>query len=166
MALYIIKNDSKELTPGEQKLLNKIKKLYETYKNNAYLYVQPTISSLIPDFILIDEKRGISILEVKDWSLSYIKDVNKRRVILNDREDDNPINKTKQYYNICNGIISDNDKIYHLNVLVVLLIAVNPYKSPHKIYTTYLSVLCDYLPLSQTYYVTLCLFISRKIAFN
>lgn len=115
MALYIIKNDSKELTPGEQKLLNKIKKLYETYKNNAYLYVQPTISSLIPDFILIDEKRGISILEVKDWSLSYIKDVNKRRVILNDREDDNPINKTKQYYNICNGIISDNDKIYHLN---------------------------------------------------
>lgn len=115
MSLYIIKNDSKDLTLGENKLLNKIKKLYENYENNAYLYVQPTISNLIPDFILIDEKKGISILEVKDWSLPYIKDVNKRRVILNDREDDNPVNKTKQYFNICNGIISYNDEIYELN---------------------------------------------------
>ena len=115
MSLYIIKNDSKNLTLGENKLLNKIKKLYENYENEAYLYVQPTISNLIPDFILIDEKKGISILEVKDWSLSYIKDVNKRRVILIDREDDNPVNKTKQYFNICNGIISDNDEIYDLN---------------------------------------------------
>ncbi|KHS57693.1 hypothetical protein QX51_06925 [Terrisporobacter othiniensis] len=115
MSLYIIKNDSKDLTPGENKLLSKIKKLYESYESEAYLYVQPTISSLIPDFILIDKKKGISILEVKDWSLSYIKDVNKRRAILSDREDDNPVNKTKQYFNICNGIISDNDKIYDLN---------------------------------------------------
>ncbi len=115
MSLYIIKNDSKDLTPGENKLLNKIKKLYENYENEAYLYVQPTISNLIPDFILIDNKKGISILEVKDWSLSYMKDVNKKRAILIDREDDNPVNKTKQYFNICNGIISDNDKIYDLN---------------------------------------------------
>ena len=115
VSLYIIKNDSKDLTPGENKLLSKIKKLYESYESEAYLYVQPTISSLIPDFILIDKKKGISILEVKDWSLSYIKDVNKRRAILSDREDDNPVNKTKQYFNICNGIISDNNKIYDLN---------------------------------------------------
>ncbi|MFR1812473.1 MAG: hypothetical protein ACLSWP_13050 [Terrisporobacter sp.] len=39
------------------------------------MYVQPTISKLVPDFILIGENRGISILEVKDWSLSYIKDI-------------------------------------------------------------------------------------------
>lgn len=114
MTLNIIKNESKKLTKGEIELLNKIRKLYKEYKSDAYLYVQPTISNLIPDFILIDEKRGISILEVKDWSLSYIKDINKRRVILADREDDNPISKTTQYYNICNGIISNNDKIYYL----------------------------------------------------
>lgn len=115
MSLYIMKNDSKNLTKGENSLLNKIKKLYKNEKRDAYLYVQPTISNLVPDFILIDEKKGISILEVKDWSLSYIKDVNKRKVILSDRQDDNPINKTRQYFNICNGIISDNEKIYDLN---------------------------------------------------
>ena len=89
LTLNIIKNESKKLTKGEMELLNKIRKLYKEYQSEAYLYVQPTISNLIPDFILIDEKRGISILEVKDWSLSYIKDINKRRVILADREDDN-----------------------------------------------------------------------------
>ena len=76
MTLNIIKNESKKLTKGEMELLNKIRKLYKEYQSEAYLYVQPTISNLIPDFILIDEKRGISILEVKDWSLSYIKDIN------------------------------------------------------------------------------------------
>lgn len=82
------------------------------------MYVQPTISKLVPDFILIDENRGISILEVKDWSLSYIKDIDKRRVVLADREDDNPLSKTKQYYDICKGIISNNDKIYYLTDII------------------------------------------------
>ena len=59
MTLNIIKNESKKLTKGEMELLNKIRKLYKEYQSEAYLYVQPTISNLIPDFILIDEKRGI-----------------------------------------------------------------------------------------------------------
>ena len=75
MPLNIIKNESKKLTKGEKELLNKIKLLYKNYQDEAYLYVQPTISKLVPDFILIGENRGISILEVKDWSLSYIKDI-------------------------------------------------------------------------------------------
>ena len=48
------------------------------------MYVQPTISKLVPDFILIDENRGISILEVKDWSLSYIykkKEIKDRKLV-------------------------------------------------------------------------------------
>ena len=80
MPLNIIKNESKKLTKGEKELLNKIKLLYKNYQDEAYLYVQPTISKLVPDFILIDENRGISILEVKDWSLSYIKDINLQNI--------------------------------------------------------------------------------------
>ena len=118
MSLYLIRNDSKELTAGERKLLNKIRELYENEESLAYLYVQPTISNLIPDFILIDEKRGISILEVKDWSMGYIKDVNKRRVILEDREDDNPTFKTKQYVNQCKGIIAIDDDLCDLDEIV------------------------------------------------
>lgn len=56
-----------------------------------YIYSQSVISGKRPDFIIIDSKRGISILEVKDWTEDYIKDVNKRKVKLLDMECDNPI---------------------------------------------------------------------------
>lgn len=106
MSLEIIKNDAKELTKGEQKVLNKIKILYKETKYVAYLYVQPTIGQLIPDFILIDPKKGLCILEVKDWELSYIQEINKKSVVLQDRQDDNPIHKTSKYLNIAKGLIA------------------------------------------------------------
>ncbi|MFR9068756.1 MAG: UvrD-helicase domain-containing protein [Paraclostridium sp.] len=109
MSLEVIKNDAKELTPGEKSILNKIKSLYKDYKGDAYLYIQPTIGSLVPDFILIDEQRGLSILEVKDWSMGYISSINKRKVQLADREDDNPVLKTRKYLDITNGIISTSN---------------------------------------------------------
>lgn len=109
MGLNIIKNDVQELTLGENKLLNKLKNIYKDYDKEAYLYIQPKISSLVPDFILIDSKRGISILEVKDWSISYIRDINKKKVELQDRSDDNPVYKTSKYLSIAKGLLSTND---------------------------------------------------------
>lgn len=124
MGLKIIKNDILELTSGENRLLNKLKNIYKDYDKEAYLYIQPKISSLVPDFILIDQKRGISILEVKDWSIDYIRDINKRRVELSDRSDDNPVYKTSKYLSIAKGLLlTDNntefieDNIYANTVL-------------------------------------------------
>ncbi|MEK5486561.1 MULTISPECIES: hypothetical protein [Lysinibacillus] len=70
--LHIIPNDLPTLTKGERSVLNKIKNLYKTQQSDAYLYIQPKIKNLIPDFILIDCLRGVSILEVKDWSIDYL----------------------------------------------------------------------------------------------
>lgn len=109
MSLEIIKNDSKDLTPGEKSVLNKLKKLYKDYNYTTYLYIQPNIGKLVPDFILIDEKKGLSIIEVKDWSIDYIKNINKRTVQLADRADDNPVYKTKKYLDIAKGIVSTSD---------------------------------------------------------
>ena len=109
MSLEIIKNDSKDLTPGEKSVLNKLKKLYKNYNYTTYLYIQPNIGKLMPDFILIDEKKGLSIIEVKDWSIDYIKNINKRTVQLADRDDDNPVYKTKKYLDIAKGIVSTSD---------------------------------------------------------
>lgn len=110
MGLEIIKNYAKGLTPGEESVLNKVKKLYKNYNYTSYLYIQPNIGKLVPDFILIDENRGLSIIEVKDWSINYIKNINKRTVQLVDREDDNPVFKTKKYLDIARGIISTSDE--------------------------------------------------------
>lgn len=109
MTLNIIKNDAQELTSGENKLLNKIKYIYKDYDKEAYLYVQPKISTLIPDFMLIDSQRGISILEVKDWSIKYIRDINKKIVELQDRSDDNPVYKTGKYLSIAKGLLTTSD---------------------------------------------------------
>ncbi|WP_343336887.1 UvrD-helicase domain-containing protein [Terrisporobacter petrolearius] len=109
MCLKIIKNDGKELTTGEKSVLNKVKKLYQDYNYIAYLYIQPNIGKLVPDFILIDENKGLAIIEVKDWSTDYIKNINKRTVQLVDRDDDNPVFKTKKYLDIAKGIISTSD---------------------------------------------------------
>ena len=111
MGLNIIKNYMQELTSGENKLLNKLTSIYEDYEEEVYLYIQPKISSLVPDFILIDSQRGISILEVKDWSISYIRDINKRKVELSDRSDDNPVYKTIKYLSIAKGLLSTDDNM-------------------------------------------------------
>lgn len=85
--LRIIRNYSTELTPGESKILRKIQALYSDCDYIAYLYVQPNLEkfSLKPDFIIIDPKRGLSIIEVKDWTAAYIRSFEKNKVVLKDR---------------------------------------------------------------------------------
>ncbi len=126
MPIKIIRNDAKDLTQGETTVLNKIIYLYKDVFYDAYLYIQPTIGKLQPDFLIIDAKRGISIIEVKDWSIDYIKDINQRVVLLQNREEDNPIFKTKKYLDICIGVLSSednldiNDRVFGNTILINL----------------------------------------------
>lgn len=127
MGLNIIKNSIQDLTLGENKLLNKLKDIYNDCAQEVYLYIQPKINDLIPDFIIIDPQRGVSILEVKDWGISYIRSIDKKRAKLQDREDDNPIYKTGKYLKLIQGIISSSkdsmdfieDNIYANTVLTI-----------------------------------------------
>lgn len=109
MGISISVNKSKKLTKGEQKVLDALKNAYAKEKHKIFLYVQPTLSKKRPDFIIIDAKRGILILEVKDWSENYIKEVDKRRVTLLDDECDNPIMQVKGYKNILNSALFNRD---------------------------------------------------------
>ncbi len=90
MGIKISINKSHELTKGESKVLEALKNAYKEISEEVYVYVQSTLSGKRPDFIVIDQKRGISILEVKDWSEDYIVNVNRRKVKLLDLECDNP----------------------------------------------------------------------------
>lgn len=109
MGLFISNNKNVELTNGEEKFLDALKKMYLGTASDVIIYVQSVISKKRPDFIIIDSKNGISILEVKDWSEEYIKEVNKRKVTLLDGECDNPNMQVNGYKNIlCSGIFSRN----------------------------------------------------------
>ena len=58
-----------KLTDGEKYTLDqKLKKLLA--ENECFIYVQPLINGLKPDFILIGKSFGVIIIEVKDWDLN------------------------------------------------------------------------------------------------
>lgn len=128
MSIIAIPNDS-EFTPGEEKVFNKIKSLYASTTYQAFLYLKPRIRNLEPDFILIDPYNGVSIIEVKDWSLNYVSSINRLKVNLKTgKVDDNPAFKANQYFNLSKGLFESDIRLldnnanpcYNLSSIVVL----------------------------------------------
>jgi hypothetical protein len=80
--------------------------LYSNAVYDCYLYVQPKLKNLRPDFILIDLFKGICIIEVKDWSLDYIKEINNKYVIdKNGKRLNNPASRANEYLNFAKNIL-------------------------------------------------------------
>lgn len=110
MSLYIIGEVAETLTKGEKFVLNKLKELYKAVNYDAYLYVQMKIGKLVPGYILIDQMRGIGILEVRDWEASHVKASDKKIVQLLDKEEENPVYRTKKHLDLLNGMIANRDE--------------------------------------------------------
>ncbi len=81
MPLKVIPNDESSLTKGEKQLLNRLKKLYANEESDSYIYLTPRVNELEPDFLLIDPKRGVSVLETKGWSFDYLATINTKKVV-------------------------------------------------------------------------------------
>ena len=106
MGLQVIPNDFSNFEPGEKRVANKLNSLYLNVDYDCYLYVQPRLKKLNPDFLLIDAYKGICIIEVKDWSIGYIKEIHNSYVIdIKDRQLNNPIFRTNQYFNFAKRIL-------------------------------------------------------------
>ena len=60
-------NPRDKRTEGEEKLLNVLK--YSPRFDGWTVFEQPHIDSIKPDFILLNPKKGVIIIEVKDWNL-------------------------------------------------------------------------------------------------
>ena len=61
-------NPRDKRTEGEEKLLNVLK--YSPRFDGWTVFEQPHIDSMKPDFILLNPKKGVIIIEVKDWNLN------------------------------------------------------------------------------------------------
>ena len=68
MSITVIPTEYMELTEGERRLLNKIKRLYENIDRECYLYVQPRLRNFNPDYILIDHLKW----ELQEHRKDYI----------------------------------------------------------------------------------------------
>jgi len=94
-----------KLTDGEKYTLDqKLKKLLT--EDECFIYVQPLINGLKPDFILIGKKFGVIIIEVKDWSDDYIENANSKIVTCDKKKYKNPNIQVKMYENIITSKLS------------------------------------------------------------
>jgi len=100
MPLITIPKTIENMNKSERYILNKLKQLYMLEPSISYLYLEPKIKNLTPDFILIDPIRGVMIIEVKAWDLDYIDTINQKNVItLNNQILENPLSKARRYFN-------------------------------------------------------------------
>lgn len=105
-----MQSDTSGLTLGENRVLNKLKAIYGTKDYDAFLYPQPLVMSYNPDFLLIDPFKGVCILEVKDWSLSYLQSMNRISATdVNGEELHNPAYRARQYFNAVKSILQTED---------------------------------------------------------
>ena len=113
MGLNVIPNDLSILRPWEKRVASKIKSIYSNFDHECYLYVQPRIKHLNPDFILVDAYKGITIIEVKDWSRDYLAKVHNTHIIdVAGKRHDNPLVQTNQYFNFLKNILQSSQSFF------------------------------------------------------
>lgn len=57
------------LTEGEALVLARLSQLLP---KSTEIYIQPCLNGLRPDLVLLDQLRGVAVIEVKDWSLASL----------------------------------------------------------------------------------------------
>ncbi|WP_029853812.1 nuclease-related domain-containing DEAD/DEAH box helicase [Vibrio parahaemolyticus] len=117
--------DADLLTYGERYTLDqKLKKLLND--EDCYVYVQPNINSLRPDFVIIGKNFGVLVIEVKDWSEEFILSSNQKVVTCTNGHFKNPVAQIETYESIIlsklNGVFDFIDDAGDLKVNVRKLI--------------------------------------------
>lgn len=139
MSLIITINNENKLTLGEKYTLEqKIRRNLNTDKyGDTYVYAQQTINNIRPDFVIVNSKFGITIIEVKDWSDHYIDSISNRFVsTIDGKKVKNPVIQLKQYRNTIESnilnvaeFINDDGEIN----IPIKLILFFPYLSEERI---------------------------------
>ncbi|MDQ7085199.1 MAG: nuclease-related domain-containing protein [Sulfurovum sp.] len=128
MPLVAMPKEIEGMNKSEKFIVNKLKQLYMAEPETSYLYLEPKIKNLTPDFILIDPIRGVIIIEVKAWSIEYIDTINQKEVLSSKGDHlENPLYKARRYFNTLQGVFKayddlldeNNDLNIHLHSLII-----------------------------------------------
>jgi len=112
MPLVSIPQKIEGMNKSEKYIFNKLKQLYMAEPQISYLYLEPKIKNLTPDFILIDPVRGVVIIEVKAWSIDSIDTVNQKKLISTKGDVlENPLYKARRYFNTLQGIFRFKEEL-------------------------------------------------------
>lgn len=99
----------RSMTPGEKRLGERLEQRLE---DDYLIWYEPAIGprALHPDFLVLHPRRGILVLEVKDWRLSTLHRVDKLQVeLLTDtgiKKDKNPFEQRAVCMSIMRGVVA------------------------------------------------------------
>ncbi|MCQ4348665.1 NERD domain-containing protein/DEAD/DEAH box helicase [Pseudomonas stutzeri] len=104
------------MTAGERK----VARLFEQLLDDSYLcwYDVPLgARGQRPDFSLLHPLRGILLLEVKDWKLSTLLDIDRRHATLQlpsgPKRVSNPLEQVRQYCYVLSGLLQRDPQLTH-----------------------------------------------------
>ncbi|MFX0010137.1 MAG: UvrD-helicase domain-containing protein [Candidatus Hermodarchaeota archaeon] len=91
-------------TSGEKAFFSRIQSIYPE-ESHIIGYFEPDIGGLHPDYVLLSPKFGIVIVEIKDYSETYLKEISKSGKWERLKDEniifvDNPFDQIHQYYRV------------------------------------------------------------------
>jgi len=107
----VLSSVARKMTPGERRFANRL----ESHLEDDYLcwYDVPVgARSMHPDFLVLHPRRGLLVVEVKDWKLESIRSIDKLSVTLlvdgREKREANPLEQARQYaFGVCRLFESD-----------------------------------------------------------
>ncbi len=155
MPLITIPKNIEGMNKSERYILNKLKQLYMLESSISYLYLEPKIKNLTPDFILIDPIRGVMIIEIKAWSLDYFDTINQKEVKTTTGQNlENPAYKARRYFNTLQKIFYSTrvliDKENHLKFRLHSIVIFTELKKSEAIENN-IDSFFDYYPIRVLY---------------
>jgi superfamily I DNA and RNA helicase len=108
------------MMPGERNVYDHLLSLYKRVHDDREVFIiydhpvgYSTNNPGRPDFILVDSKLGVSIIEVKDCKESSIKELTPTTIKYkgDSKESKSPVSKVDDYMNLVKGLLRDNGAV-------------------------------------------------------
>ena len=98
-------------TDGEKEFFSRIQSVFPE-ENHIIGYFEPDIGGLHPDYVLLSPDFGILVVEIKDYSERYLKEISKsgKWESLKDENSifiENPFDQINQYYRVIKGKVNN-----------------------------------------------------------
>ncbi|MBD3214590.1 MAG: AAA family ATPase [Candidatus Lokiarchaeota archaeon] len=125
--LKVLSKPNSNSTSGERSFFYRIEN-YFAEKSGVYLYFEPDINTLRPDFLLLSPNFGVIIIEVKDYSQKNLKTISKSGSweIFKEKSTilvSNPFDQTYQYWRAIKNKIDHSDFPEEIEIPIIRIVA-------------------------------------------
>lgn len=114
MSLNIIPSNIQSLSGEKKQIIQMLKDLYDKQKETSFLYVNPKIKNLRPDFLMVIPHHGVALLNVSGIREHQISEINRKQIKTMDGTIyDNPAFRSTQNHQLCKALFESDDRLYN-----------------------------------------------------